>query len=90
MCYASAMPFKTPCRNLDATSLHSELAVWDAQLATTGTRVIRRRDRAIQRLAPIASAWHASISGSTEVLQINYVPNIPLEDNRLEEVQQAF
>ncbi|MEH2122797.1 DNA replication/repair protein RecF [Nostoc sp.] len=68
----------------------SELAVWDAQLATTGTRVIRRRDRAIQRLAPIATTWHASISGSTEVLQINYVPNIPLEDNHPEEVQQAF
>jgi DNA replication and repair protein RecF len=75
---------------LDATSLHSELAVWDAQLATTGTRVIRRRDRAIQRLAPIASARHASISGSTEILQIKYLPNIPLEDNRPEEVQQAF
>ncbi|MCW5316265.1 DNA replication/repair protein RecF [Nostoc sp. KVJ3] len=75
---------------LDTKSLQSELAVWDAQLATTGTRVIRRRDRAIQRLAPIASAWHASISGSTEVLQIKYVPNIPLEDNQPEEVQQAF
>ncbi|MBD2531466.1 DNA replication/repair protein RecF [Nostoc flagelliforme FACHB-838] len=81
---------KSHVETLDATSLNSELAVWDAQLATTGTRVIRRRDRAIQRLAPIASAWHASISGSTEVLQIKYVPNIPLEDNRPEEVQQAF
>ncbi|MEH2328543.1 DNA replication/repair protein RecF [Nostoc sp.] len=75
---------------LDATSLQSELALWDAQLATTGTRVIRRRDRAIQRLAPIATTWHSSISGSTEVLQIKYVPNIPLEDNHPEEVQQAF
>ncbi len=81
---------KRHVETLDATSLHSELAVWDAQLATTGTRVIRRRDRAIQRLAPIATAWHASISGSTEVLQINYVPNIPSEDNQPEEVQQAF
>ncbi|MBN3995120.1 MAG: DNA replication/repair protein RecF [Nostoc sp. NMS2] len=81
---------KRHVETLDATSLHSELAVWDAQLATTGTRVIRRRDRAIQRLAPIASARHASISGSTEILQINYVPNIPLEDNQPEEVQQAF
>ncbi|MDZ8226828.1 DNA replication/repair protein RecF [Nostoc sp. ChiVER01] len=75
---------------LDVTSLQSELVLWDAQLATTGTRVIRRRDRAIQRLAPIATAWHASISGSTEVLQIKYLPNIPLEDNHPEEVQQAF
>ncbi len=75
---------------LHPTSLDSELAVWDAQLATTGTRVIRRRDRAIQRLAPIATAWHASISGSTEILQIKYVPNIPLEDNHPEKVEQAF
>ncbi|MGI8501895.1 MAG: DNA replication/repair protein RecF [Hassallia sp.] len=68
----------------------SELALWDAQLATTGTRVIRRRDRALQRLAPIAQAWHASISGSTEILQINYVPSIPLEQNHPEQIQQAF
>ncbi|MEH2346942.1 MAG: DNA replication/repair protein RecF [Nostoc sp.] len=81
---------KRHVETLNATSLQSELAVWDAQLATTGTRVIRRRDRAIQRLAPIASAWHASISGSTEVLQIKYMPNIPLENNHPEEVQQAF
>jgi DNA replication and repair protein RecF len=72
------------------SSLQSELAVWDAQLATTGTRVIRRRDRAIQRLAPIASAWHASISGSTEILELKYSPNISLEHNHAEQVQQAF
>ncbi|YAF95153.1 MAG: DNA replication/repair protein RecF [Nodularia sp. CChRGM 3473] len=69
---------------------HSALAVWDAQLVTTGTRVIRRRDRAIQRLAPIAAAWHASISGSTEVLQINYLPSVPLEKSHPDEIQQAF
>ncbi len=81
---------KRHVETLDATSLQSELALWDAQLATTGTRVIRRRDRAIQRLAPIATTWHGSISGSTEVLQIKYLSNIPLEDNHPEEVQQAF
>ncbi|MBE9208533.1 DNA replication/repair protein RecF [Nostoc sp. LEGE 06077] len=69
---------------------NSELALWDAQLATTGTRVIRRRDRAIQRLAPIAAAWHASISGSTEILEIKYSSHIPLVQNQPEEVQQAF
>ncbi|MBD2603358.1 DNA replication/repair protein RecF [Scytonema hofmannii FACHB-248] len=68
----------------------SELALWDAQLATTGTRVIRRRDRALQRLTPIAQAWHASISGSTEILQINYVPSVPLDQNHPEQIQQAF
>ncbi|WP_066426845.1 DNA replication/repair protein RecF [Anabaena sp. 4-3] len=74
-----------------ATSVdQSALAIWDAQLATTGTRVIRRRDRALQRLAPLAAAWHASISGSTEVLQINYAPNIPITQNQPETIQQAF
>ena len=68
----------------------SELAVWDAQLATTGTRVIRRRSRAIERLAPIAEAWHATISGSTEILQVKYTPNVPLEQNNPEGVQRAF
>lgn len=68
----------------------SELTVWDAQLATTGTRVIRRRSRAIERLAPLAAAWHASISGSTEILQVKYAPNVPLEENNPEMVQRAF
>jgi DNA replication and repair protein RecF len=71
-------------------SLQSELAVWDAQLATTGTRVIRRRDRAIQRLAPIATVWHRNISGSTEELLVKYAPNVMMEDNNSEQVQEAF
>lgn len=69
---------------------NSQLALWDAQLATTGTRVIRRRDRAIQRLAPIATFWHSSISGSTEKLEVKYSPSVPLEQNQPEQVQQAF
>ncbi|MFN6540923.1 MAG: DNA replication/repair protein RecF [Nostoc sp. EkiNYC01] len=81
---------KNNVETLYTKSLQSELALWDAQLATAGTRVIRRRDRAIQRLAHIATAWHTSISGSTEILQIKYAPNIPLEDNQPEQVQQAF
>lgn len=68
----------------------SELALWDAQLATTGSRVTRRRSRAIERLAPIAQAWHASISGRAEILQIKYAPNVPLEQNHPEAVQRAF
>ncbi|PAX51789.1 DNA replication/repair protein RecF [Brunnivagina elsteri] len=71
---------------LNLASRPSELSIWDAQLATTGTRVIRRRDRAIQRLAPIAAKWHASISGSTEVLQVKYAPNVPLEEIQPEQV----
>lgn len=67
-----------------------ELAVWDAQLAAVGSRVIRRRSRAIHRLAPIAAAWHASISNSTEILQVNYTPSVPFTQDHPEQVQQAF
>jgi len=74
-----------------ASSQNAELAVWDAQLATTGTRVIRRRSRAIERLSPIAQAWHASISGRKELLQVKYTPNVPSSQSDLPEaVQRAF
>lgn len=73
-----------------STTYSEQLGIWDAQLVTTGTRVIRRRERAIQRLAPIAARWHASISGSTEVLQIKYAPNVQTVENQSEQVQQAF
>jgi DNA replication and repair protein RecF len=71
-------------------SIQSELAIWDAQLVTAGIKVIRRRNRAIQRLAPIANAWHSNISGSTENLQINYAPHVSLVANQPEELQSAF
>lgn len=70
-----------------------ELALWDAQLAAVGTRLMRRRARALERLAPVAQAWHASISGSLEVLRIKYAPNVAWQGNSQvapEVVQQAF
>lgn len=68
----------------------SQLALWDAQLATTGSRVTRRRARVLERLAPLAAAWHASISASTEVLEVTYAPNISLDQDDPEGVQLAF
>jgi len=67
-----------------------ELGIWNAQLVAAGIRVIRRRERAIQRLAPIAAAWHSNISSSTEELQIKYASHIPLVENSPETIQQAF
>ncbi|MEA5500210.1 DNA replication/repair protein RecF [Limnoraphis robusta Tam1] len=81
-----------------SSSSGSELAVWDAQLAVTGSRVIRRRDRVLERLTPLAQTWHHLISGSTENLQLSYQPNVQVlsaEKTRLsalspQAVQQAF
>jgi DNA replication and repair protein RecF len=73
----------------------SELALWDAQLATAGARVIRRRDRILERLMPLARNWHRSISGSAEVLDVKYDANIEVSSefiakDNLEGVRQAF
>lgn len=68
----------------------TQLAIWDAQLATTGSRVIRRRVRVLDRLTPIAQKWHQAISGSTEALEIHYLPSVIYEEDDPAVVQQAF
>ncbi|VXD15136.1 DNA replication and repair protein RecF [Planktothrix serta PCC 8927] len=79
------------------TQKQAELQLWDTQLAVAGTRVLRRRDRVLERLIPLAQAWHQSISGSTELLEIIYQPNVNLglQNQSLstappEQIQQAF
>lgn len=68
----------------------TQLAIWDAQLAATGTHVIRRRDRAIHRIMPIAQEWHSAISGSTETLEVLYSPNVPGPTDDPAQVTAAF
>ncbi|MDE5078214.1 MAG: DNA replication/repair protein RecF [Trichodesmium sp. St2_bin6] len=76
--------------------LAQELALWDAQLATIGSRVIRRRQRLLQKLAPLAGEWHCAISGSMEVFKMEYLANVIVDSNELiiqdslEGVRQAF
>lgn len=76
--------------------LTQELVLWDAQLATTGSRVIRRRQRLLQKLAPLAGEWHCAISGSMEVFKMEYLANVIVDSNELiiqdslEGVRQAF
>ncbi len=68
-----------------------QMALWDAQLVTAGTRLIRRRSRLLERLMPIARHWHQTISGGREYLEINYVPKFnfaPLDT--VEQIHQAF
>ncbi|MBD1915887.1 MULTISPECIES: DNA replication/repair protein RecF [Cyanophyceae] len=75
-----------PAPALDAT----EFALWDAQLAALGTRVIRRRARAIDRLAPIAHQWHQAISGQREDLRMHYQPNVPMTKDDPQVIQASF
>ncbi len=70
------------------------LAIWDAQLAALGTRLLRRRARALERLTPLAQHWHGLISGSREDLQMVYRPSVAREEPALwdqpEALQTAF
>jgi len=68
----------------------AQLALWDAQLAAIGTRVIRRRSRMLQRLAPLAQDWHREISGHQEDLQVSYAPSVPMPQDDPAVIQQAF
>jgi DNA replication and repair protein RecF len=68
----------------------SEIALWDAQLAVAGTRVIRRRARVLQRLAPLATYWHEAISGHQEQLTLTYHPHVPIEQDDPAVVQATF
>ena len=68
----------------------SLLRLWDEQLAAAGSRVTRRRARVLHRLAPIAQAWHDRISSKTEILEINYFPNVDWTEDSPDRVQQAF
>jgi DNA replication and repair protein RecF len=76
--------------NNSPSNFRDELALWDAQLATTGSRVTRRRARALERLAPLAQDWHTKISGRTETLTLNYLPNVAIPEDNPEKVQEAF
>jgi DNA replication and repair protein RecF len=70
------------------------LALWDSQLATIGTRLMRRRARALERLTPIAQDWHAQISQRREHLHIHYVPSVARETPQIwdnpDALQAAF
>ncbi|HEY9824357.1 MAG TPA: DNA replication/repair protein RecF [Stenomitos sp.] len=53
-----------------------QLALWNQQLATLGSRVIQRRHRMLARLEPLAQTWHQAISNQTEQLKVEYHPNV--------------
>ncbi len=53
-----------------------QLLAWNEQLVSLGCRIMRRRQRLIERLQPLAARWHQQISGATEQLCLDYEPNV--------------
>ena len=69
------------------------LDVFDQQLALIGTRLHRRRWRALRRLEPLAIAWQQRIGGSAEPLALAYRSGTELAeglgDDEQEEIWRA-
>lgn len=64
----------------DNPGLADTLPVWDEQLLDYGTRIINRRRRFIDNLAPRIEEIHRHLSGGKERLVIAYEPNTTAED----------
>ncbi len=68
-----------------------EWQVWNSQLVQTGSKIMRRRWRLIERLRPLAQKWHSQISGGWENLAISYAPKLQCDRwDSAEAVQEAL
>ncbi|HIK22386.1 MULTISPECIES: DNA replication/repair protein RecF [unclassified Thermosynechococcus] len=63
---------------------------WNQQLVINGTRIIRRRQRLVERLAPLAQHWQRVLSGDRETLTLSYESHVPLGDGTSEAIVAAF
>ncbi len=72
-------------RNLGGGASDALLDAFDQQMALVGTRLHRRRQRALQRLAPLAAAWQARLSGGQDDLHLRYRSGTRLEGQDDEE-----
>ncbi|MEB3332973.1 MAG: DNA replication/repair protein RecF [Synechococcaceae cyanobacterium] len=64
-------------RDLAAAQRDALLDAFDLQMAQVGTRLHRRRRRALKRLEPLAAAWQERIGGGGERLELRYGSGTP-------------
>ncbi len=64
--------------------LDALLEAFDQQMALIGTRLHRRRRRALLRLEPLAAAWQERLSGGRERLELRYLAGSRLEGEEAE------
>ena len=66
------------------TNISSLLEIFDLQLAKIGTDIILERDKYVQELSKISSITHNKITLSRENLELKYLSNIEILDNKIE------
>jgi DNA replication and repair protein RecF len=72
-------------RGLAAGQRDALLDVFDQQMAQVGTRLHRRRQRALRRLEPLAALWQERIGGGAESLTLGYRSGTAVGAEPLEE-----
>ncbi len=72
-------------RSLAGSQLGPLLDAFDLQMAVIGTRLHRRRARALRRLEPLARAWQQRLGGGRESLSLAYRSGTRLEGPEAEE-----
>lgn len=60
-------------------SLKDTLSIWDAQMASFGSKVIERRILFTQQLNEIIKGIHSQLTGGKEDLEIIYEPDVSME-----------
>ena len=76
-------------RGLAGDQLDPLLDAFDLQMALLGTRLHRRRARALRRLEPLARQWQQRLGGSQEALELSYRSGTRLEGDEAEEPWRA-
>jgi DNA replication and repair protein RecF len=77
-------------RGLSLADRAALLDVFDQQMALIGTRLHRRRWRALRRLEPLASVWQQRIGGSAEPLALAYRSGTELDSEVAESEQEEL
>ncbi len=76
-------------RGLASGQRDALMDVFDQQMALMGTRLHRRRHRALRRLEPLAALWQERLGGGGERLALHYRSGTVLEPGE-EEVEEAW
>jgi DNA replication and repair protein RecF len=76
-------------RPADGQAQAAVLDAFDQQMAVLGTRLHRRRHRALRRLEPLAAAWQDRLSGGREALQLAYRSGSDLPGDEAEDPWRA-
>lgn len=61
-------------------ALKETLNIWDMQLISFGSKIIERRKKFVDQLNEIIADIHKGLSGDRELLQIQYEPEVSLEE----------